>query len=314
MTDILLIVLPVFVIIGLGYGFTKAKLLPDAHVDVLIRFCTTFAIPCLLFSGVARLDLAAYFDWRLMVSFYAGALAAFGIGFVLARTVFKRRPGESVAIAFCALFSNSLLLGIPVTERAYGVSALDANYAILSIHAPFCYLVGIVSMEFARADGRRPRDTFLAAGRAMFRNSLTIGIALGILVNVSGLPLPQPIFDGVQTLGRGGVPVALFAIGGALTRYSLRAGFWPALTMAGLSLLLHPFITWGLAEGVFGLPDNFLRSAMVTASMPPGINAYLFAAMYARATGVVASTVLLATTLAIVTATGWLALLHQIAP
>ena len=48
--------------------------------------------------------------------------------------------------------------------------------------------------------------------------------------------------------------------------------------------------------------------------MPPGINAYLFAVMYQRATGVSASTVLLATMLSVVTASGWLALLHVVAP
>ena len=313
MLDILLIVLPVFVIVGLGYLSSRIGLLRDSDIDVLLRFCTGIAIPCLLFSGVARLDLADNFKAGPLISFYGGGLVAFGLGYLGARKIFGRRPGEAVAVAFCALFSNSLLLGIPVTERAYGTEALSANFAILSIHAPFIYLVGIVAMEFARADGRPPA-TAKAAARMMFRNSLTIGIAIGLAVNLTGLPLPDPVFEGVQTLGRGGIPVALFALGAAMTRYRLQDGLGEAAFAAGLSLLLHPLITFLAGHYGFGIEDRFLRSAVVTASMPPGINAYLFAVMYQRATGVSAATVLLATMFSVVTASGWLALLHAVAP
>jgi malonate transporter len=45
-----------------------------------------------------------------------------------------------VAIGFVPLFANSVLLGLPITERAYGADALAGNFAIISIHAAYCYL------------------------------------------------------------------------------------------------------------------------------------------------------------------------------
>jgi len=47
----------------------------------------------------------------------------------------------------------------------------------------------------------------------------------------------------------------------------------------------------------------------MTAAMPPGINAYIFAALYGRAMRVAASTVLVATAASVLTAWVWLALL-----
>ena len=114
-------------------------------------FTQSFAIPCLLFRALVDLDLGAVFDPRLLLSFYTGALVAFALGVLGARRLFRRRPGEAVAIGFGALFSNSVLLGLPIMERAYGPEALAPTFAIISIHAPFCYLVGIT------ADGARPR-------------------------------------------------------------------------------------------------------------------------------------------------------------
>ena len=67
-------------------------------------------------------------------------------------------------------------------------------------------------------------------------------------------------------------------------------------------------IAWGLGR-FMDLTEAEFRSVVVTASMAPGANAYLFAAMYGRATRVAASAVLLGTALSIVTAAVWLALL-----
>ena len=43
------------------------------------------------------------------------------------------------------------MLGLPITERAYGEEALRHNYAIVSVHAPFCYFLGITVMELVRS-------------------------------------------------------------------------------------------------------------------------------------------------------------------
>ncbi len=74
------------------------------------------------------------------------------------------------------------------------------------------------------------------------------------------------------------------------------------------SLLLHPALTFALGWSG-GLDDAGLRSAVVTAAMPPGVNAFIFATMYRRAERVAASAVLIATTASILTSWMWLALL-----
>ena len=134
----LLVVLPVFLVIGAGYLATRAGLFSSSAVDGLMVYTQSFAVPCLLFRALVDLDLGAVFDPRLLLSFYTGAVIAFALGILGARRLFHRRPGESVAIGFGALFSNSVLLGLPIMERAYGAAALAPTFAIISIHAPFC--------------------------------------------------------------------------------------------------------------------------------------------------------------------------------
>jgi malonate transporter len=88
------------------------------------------------------------------------------------------------------MFANSVLLGLPITERAYGADALAANFAIVSVHAPFCYLVGITTMEIVKSGGVRGLATLRLVVRAMFRNALMIGVGLGFIVNLSASWFP----------------------------------------------------------------------------------------------------------------------------
>ena len=306
---ILYVILPVFLVMGAGYAATRSRLFSSSAVDGLMVYTQSFAVPCLLFRALVDLDLGAVFNPWLLLSFYTGAVVSFALGVFGARRIFHRRPGELVAIGFGALFSNSVLLGIPIMQRAYGHDSLSPTFAIISIHAPFCYLVGITAIEFASADGRGLAGTGRAVAKALFRNALMIGLALGFVVNLAGLPLPAAVRAAVDMVADSALPAALFGLGGVLTRYAIRASLGEAGMIAGLSLLVHPAIAYSLSHFVFHLPDGFVRSAVMTASMAPGVNSYVFASIYGRGQAQAASAVLLATGLSVFTISMWLGVL-----
>lgn len=302
------VILPVFIVLGFGYAAVWRGWFSDAGVDALTRFSQGFAIPVLLFRALSTLDLRQEFDLAMLGSFYAGALAGFFAGLLGARLIFGRSWEDSVAIGFVGLFSNSLLLGLPITERAYGTQALQANYAIIALHAPFCYAVGITAMELARARGAALLSLPVKVVKGMFSNALVIGILAGLAVNLGGITLPGALSDAVDLIARAALPVALFGLGGVLYRYRPEGDIRTILFICAVSLLLHPAVVLGLATWQ-GVGTGGLRSAVVTAAMAPGVNAYLFANMYGSARRVAASAVLIGTALSILSASLWLALL-----
>lgn len=302
------VTLPVFLVIGMGYAAARLGMFRDAAVDGLMQFAQGIAIPCLLFRAVSTLDLGQAFQGPLLIAFYAGATAGFLGGLLGARLLFGRPWQDAVAIGFCALFSNSLLLGLPITERAYGAGALSANYAIIAVHSPYCYAVGIAVMELVRHSGRGLLVTARAVVTAMFRNPLVVGIAAGVAVNLSGTQLPVVAIEALDLLVRAALPAALFGLGGVLVRYRPEGDLATVLFVCVLSLGLHPAITWSLGQAL-DLGQGPLRSAVVTAAMAPGVNAYLFANMYGVARRVAATSVLVATMVSILTVPLWLALL-----
>ncbi|MCP5073809.1 MAG: AEC family transporter [Rhodobacteraceae bacterium] len=309
MLDILQTVLPVFLVIGAGYCAVKFNLFAESHADALMKFTQNFAIPCLLFAAIARLDLEVVFRPQLLASFYSGSATCFVLGTLGARLFFNRQPGESVAVGFCGLFANSVLLGLPIIERAYGTDALEPVFAIIAIHAPFCYLLGITTMEFARADGRSFPATVRVVSRAMFSNALMIGLMLGFLANLSGVSLPETVNSAVDMLARAALPAALFGLGGVLVRYRLTSNIGEVGMIIVIKLVIHPAIALFMATQVFDLNDVFTRAAVVTAAMAPGVNTYVFANMYNRAKGTAASSVLIGTAVSILSVSLWLGFL-----
>ncbi|SHH81270.1 AEC family transporter [Marivita hallyeonensis] len=304
------VILPVFIVIGFGYVVAWRGFLGSGTIDGLMTFTQTVAIPCLLFRAIWTLDLGDSFSLPLLISFYAGSLTCFFCGLLGARYVFKRGWEDAVAIGFCCLFANSVLLGIPITERAFGPDALDANYAIVALHSPFCYGIGITAMEIvrARATQRPKRHLPVLVIKAMFRNALVIGIALGAVFNLLNVTLPGPFTEALDMIVRTALPAALFALGGILYRYRPEGDMRVILFVCAITLLLHPTITWSLGQ-VYELKETAFRSAVLTAAMAPGVNVYVFANMYGHARRVAASSILLATGLSVLSVWGWLAIL-----
>ncbi|MEO0918973.1 MAG: AEC family transporter [Pseudomonadota bacterium] len=308
MQALLDVILPVFLVIGAGYVATWRGYFSQVAVDGLMKFTQNFAIPCLLFAAIARLDLGAEVNAPLLASFYTAAIACFLLGVFAARLIFGRTLQDSVSIGFACLFSNSVLLGLPITERAFGPDALAGNFAIVAFHAPVMYLIGVTVMEVVRGAGQSAGATVRKVVSSMFHNALIVGIGLGVLVNVTGLPLPQVVFDGADLMARAALPAALFGLGGVLVQYRPEGDLKVIAMVCGISLLVHPSLAWMLGRWL-ELDRDAFRSVILTAAMAPGINAYIFANIYGAAKRVAASSVLLSTALSVLSVWFWLLLL-----
>ena len=222
MSVLFTVILPVFIVLGYGYVVAWRGLLTEAGIDALMRFAQNFAVPVLLFTQVARLDLASDFNPWTWVAFYTGAFAAFLLAWGASIRVLRRSHEDAVAIGFAAFFSNSLLLGIPIMERAYGTAALAGNVAIIAIHSPLLYTFGITMMEVTRARGQSMSRGRIAmrALSGVLHTPLIIGILCGAAMNVllrMGLVMPQGFWDAADMMARAALPTALFGLGGILS-------------------------------------------------------------------------------------------------
>ncbi len=309
MLSILNVILPVFALMMLGNLAVRFKLFPTEGVRGLVMFVNNFATPCLLFQALATADFSATFNFSVIGPFYVGAVSVFTIGAILAVKLFGNRPGEGVSSGFAAMFTNTVLIGIPIMTRAYGPEALPTTFSIIAFHASVLITMGMLVMELVRRDGAPLHKALWVALIRIVSNPLLWGIVLGAAVNISGLKLVEPVEAFIAMMAAAVTPAALFGLGGALNEYKLSENWAQSLTMSALKLIVQPLIAYVIMVPIMQVDHEFARYGVLLAAMPSGINAYVFASYYNRGINVATNTVLISTVLSVLTVSAWLYIL-----
>jgi hypothetical protein len=309
MLTVLSVVAPVFAIVALGYSAVRFRLYPASGVPGLIAFVNNFATPFLLCRAMLSVDFESAFNPRIISAYYIAALFVFVTGIFVGRMIFRQRPGESVSTGFSFTYTNMVLIGLPIIERAYGLSATPVIFTIIGLHAPIVMTIGMLTMEVARRDGGSLMRAFGQGVLRALTNPLFIGIMVGLAGNFLGVDLPEPVDAFTLMMAQAVLPAALFGLGGGLNQYKLQENWAPALVGSFAKLIILPAAAWVLMVPVFGVDHDVARYAVVLAAMPAGLNVYVFATYFNRGVSLAANMVLISTVLSVVTVSSWLYLM-----
>ena len=115
----------------------------------------------------------------------------------------------------------------------------------------------------------------------------------------------------LEMLSRAGVPAALIALGLSLRSCEVRGNVATLSVMLGLKLLALPGIAALLAFQVFHLPVISAKMVVLTAALPAGANAYLFALKSGRVVNSASGAVAIGTAISAVTLSALLIAFHQ---
>ena len=272
------VILPLFAILVSGYLAARLKLLPDAASEVLSRFVFVIALPSLIFTSLARISVAEFFNWQYIGTLGGGMLITFVIGAIVARRVFRNDPGSAALHALTAMYSSTAYIGLPLVLTVFGDAARLPGIIGATITGLAFAPLAIVLIEIDR--GRSSKALLLAPLLAVMTRPPLIAIAAGLLVSSSGIQLPAPISSFFGLLGGAFVPCALFAAGLFVAGCSVRGASLEIGWLVGAKLVLHPLITWWLAFHVFELSPLFATVAVLQASLPSGVPVFVLAQQY----------------------------------
>ncbi|WP_182085117.1 AEC family transporter [Aureimonas sp. ME7] len=315
---VLTIVAPIFTLIALGTIAVQLRYLPASIGDALSTFVFRIAVPALLFRTVATADFGGADPLILWLAYFSGVAPIYAAGMIVARRFTGADRRAAVIAGVSASFSNLIFVGIPVTEQAFGRPGLDALALILAIHTPVMMLVSTLLLERAALGDAReggaegafsPAKVIGEVARNLSRNAIVVGLALGALWRLTGLPLNGLHGEVIRLVAETAGPLALFALGMSLPRYRIAGQLRVPGVLTVLTLLVQPSIVWAVGT-LLALPPLWLSVAVVGAACPIGVNAYLFSTHFRAGERLAASVILVSTVASAVTLTGWLALMH----
>jgi malonate transporter and related proteins len=309
---VLAIVLPIFVLIAVGYVAARFGFLSETAQKGISEFAFNFAMPALLFRSLATAPALQPGSGNIAFAYFGGLAIIWILATLLTRVALKRPAIDAPTIAMASCFGNIVMIGIPLVLAVVGLEGAAPMAVLLSIHTPLLWFTGILHQQTAEQRGdRSPVQVATDLGRELVRNPLLVAIAAGAIWRLSGASLPVPVASSLALLGQAGIPCAQVALGASLTRFAIK-GQAPTLSMIlVIKLLVFPTLVYALAFLVFALPRTAAEVALIFASMPAGANAFLFAERTGRvvnsASGAIALGTLLgaATSSLIIAALRW---------
>ena len=317
MTDIANIVLSIFGLIGIGYGAARTGLLGKDVGKGLADFVFTIAIPVLLFKTLASADFGVAAPWRIWSAYFAGAAATWTLSHVTIRRMFKRDARAGVVAGLSGSYANTVLIGIPLVQTAFGEAGLVSLLIVVAVHLPVMMLVSLVLFEWAvRVDGVESGVVDRGAiwrrfVNNMVRNPLVIAILAGVVWRLAGLPLTGVPAILTDALSRAAGPVALFAAGMGLASYGIARNVRQALVITVFKLVVMPAVV--LATGwAIGLAPLAVATATLAAACPTGVNPFLIAGRFGTGEAIASNVIAISTAAGFISVAVWLAILQRL--
>jgi len=241
-------------------------------------------------------------------SFLAGALVMFGIGLLLARTMFGAGLANASVFGLDCVFGNTVMLGIPIVDAAYGRDGVANLLAVIAFHSAVLLPVATVFIEAGSTRGRSPLGVLRAALPGVARNPVVVAITLAFVWRLTGLGMPSAVMRFLGLVGAAGPPLALFCLGAALPRPTGWSDLREVSLAALLKLVALPALV-ALIAHLVGVRGVAFSVVVLAAALPTGANAFLLARRFETMMEESASTVVVTTALSMVTLSvllGWL--------
>jgi malonate transporter len=304
--NVLGIICPVFALIAMGALAVRLRLVEMAAVRGMTDFVFYTAMPALLFLSIIEAPPLRLVD--VAGSFLGGALVLFGIAMLLARSLFGARLANASVFGLDCVFGNTVMLGIPIVDAAYGREGIANLMSVIAFHSAVLLPVATVFIEAGTARGRSMLGVLGAALPGVLRNPVVVSILLAFVWRITGLTMPMPVQRFLGLIGSAGPPLALFCLGAALPRPTGWSDLREVWLAALLKLVAMPALV-ALFAHLVGVHGVAFSVVVVAAAMPTGANAFLLARRFETMMEASASTVVISTGLSMVTLAvllGWL--------
>ena len=111
---VVMTILPVFVVIGVGYLAFKRQIIPQNGHKALAAFVFNFGLPAAIFSALSSKSLNEIWHADYVIAYTLGSLLAFALVALYAMLKLKKNAAHATILGLGGSFSNSLLIGFPI--------------------------------------------------------------------------------------------------------------------------------------------------------------------------------------------------------
>ena len=289
--------LPLIMLGFAGYALVRWGKWPKLYADALSRFVLALAMPALLFATMSDYNRQPRLDGRLLLAFFGACLIVFVLGRLLAARYLKADGVARSVFALGGIFSNIVLLGIPIAKATLGERGLPAVALVLVFNSLILWTLVSVSAEWEK-NGSPSLHGLKNTVYALAKNPLIGAILAGSLIGTLNIRLPDTLVATLQLLSQAASPLALVVLGMGLAEFGVRTHLKESALISGLKLVLQPLLVFAIAR-LIGLPKLETQVVVMLGCLATGTNAYMLAREFETMEGPVAGAMALSTLLGV---------------
>ncbi|MBO5556596.1 MAG: AEC family transporter [Oscillospiraceae bacterium] len=264
-------VLPIFLLLMVGYLARILKLVDDEDVRKINRLMFKLFMPAVMFYSVYNSDLSSAVRPRLLLYTVAAVLSAFGLSCLAARWAVRERNQKGVFIQ--GVFrSNFVIIGIPIVSSLMGDVDMGPVAVLLAVVVPLFNVLSVIILQYY--NGQKPEIGKMLL--AVVKNPLILGTVAGILAVALKLRLPVFLVSAVRQLSQAASAVLLVMLG-AFFKFDGLSRYRRELSLVCLGrLVIVPGIFLGLA-GLLGFRGVEMAALLGVFASSTAVNSFTMA-------------------------------------
>ena len=276
---ILGIILPVFLIIVVGYFYAR-RVKPD--MAMVNRISMTILAPALIFSALASKDFDVGASGLLMLASIGVVLGSGLLAWPFARLL----HADHRTFVPPMMFNNCGNMGLPLAALAYGQAGFSAMVALFTISNLLHFTLGAWMIDHNARFGN------------LLRNPMVWSTFAGFAFALVHPPMPDWASVGIKMVGEALIPMMLLSLGVRL--YEVRWDDWHLGVIGGLVCPLTGIAMAALLAPLLGLDHMQQGLLIIFGSLPPAVLNFMVAEQFRQEPAKVASVVLIGNVLSVI--------------
>lgn len=273
------ILLPLTLLLGLGYACIRFGVLSNALLPHLSQFVIKVSLPAFLLSALASKNLAQIWQPTYIAAYGLGSLLVFAVAIGYFHYYLRQHLTQASVLAMGASMSNTGFIGSAILTML-----LDSHAAVYLSLTLMIENLCIVALMLLLAEGAQQQRTtkwllYRNTLCKLLKNPVILAILLGMLLAAVQINLPSWLVDPLHRLGQTASSLALFIIGAGLVGTTLHSIDRESFILVALKLILMPVTIFGLLY-VMSAPKEMLYAGTLLAALPMPVAFAIFAENY----------------------------------
>lgn len=252
-------VLPIIIMVFLGWTLKKIKLVNDNFLTVGNRLTFKVLLPILLFNNVYAIQSFSAINWTFVLYGVAGVVAIFLLATASVMLFTKNNAQRGVLIQ-AAFRSNYAIIGIPLATQLFGSQGAASASVLSAFSIPTFNILAVIILSVFNGGKKEveKKTEFKKIVSGILKNPLIIGVVSGlaclglrslftaadISFRLSHLEFLSVALD---YIGSAATPVALLVLGGQFEFSAISRLKKPIIFGTVMRTVIVPLLALGLA-------------------------------------------------------------------